>query len=109
MQPGSFSVAAPAPCAELLFPGAGDPAGAQRYPLGPNQRLGQAPDNTIVLNDPAVTGYHAQIYLHGTAYAIADLGSATGTWVNGARIGQPTWLHSGDVVMVGPYRFTFRS
>jgi hypothetical protein len=109
MPPASFPVAAPVPCAELLFSGAGDPAGAQRYPLGPNQRLGRAPDCTIVLNDPAVMGHHAQIYVDGAAYAIADLGSATGTWVNGARIGQPTWLHSGDVVMVGPYRFTFRS
>jgi len=109
MPPGSFPVAAPVPYAELLFSGVSDPAGAQRYPLGPNQRLGQAPDNTIVLNDPAVTGYHAQIYVHGTEYAIADLGSATGTWVNGARIVGSTWLHSGDVVTVGPYRFTFRS
>lgn len=109
MPPGSIPVAVPLPHAELLFSSAGDPAGAPRYPLGPNQRLGQAPDNTIVLNDPAVAGYHAQIYVHGTAYAIADLGSATGTWVNGVRIDQATWLHSGDVVTVGPYRFTFRS
>lgn len=109
MPPGSFAAVAPVPYAELLFAGAGDPAGARRYPLGPNQRLGQAPDSTIVLNDPRVAGYHAQIYVHGTAYAIADLGSATGTWVNGARIVEPTWLNNGDVVTVGPYGFTFRS
>jgi hypothetical protein len=101
--------APPVPHAELVFTGAGGPAGDPRFPLGPSQRLGQAPDNLIVLSNPAVAAYHAQVYVQGSAWAIADLGSATGTWVNGARIGQAAWLHNGDVVGIGPYRITFRS
>ena len=85
----------------------GGPHAGRLYPLGLNQRLGQAEDNLLVLRDPSVAPYHAQIYAYGTAYAIADLGSASGTWVNGLRIAQPTPLREGDQIVMGSYYFTF--
>ena len=94
--------------AELMFGNPADPS-TRRFPLGPSQTLGSAPVSTIVLADPQVSPQHAQVYAGGPAFAIVDLGSAGGTWVNGTRIVQPTWLRSGDMIQVGPYVLTFRS
>jgi pSer/pThr/pTyr-binding forkhead associated (FHA) protein len=45
--------------------------------------IGRAPDNTIVLYDPSVSGHHAQLELSGDSYRLKDLDSTNGTRVNG--------------------------
>ncbi|MFN2542595.1 MAG: FHA domain-containing protein [Chthoniobacterales bacterium] len=45
--------------------------------------IGRAPDNTIVLYDPSVSGHHAQLELSGDNYRLKDLDSTNGTRVNG--------------------------
>ena len=45
--------------------------------------IGRAPDNTIVLYDPSVSGHHAQLELSGNTYRLKDLDSTNGTRVNG--------------------------
>jgi predicted component of type VI protein secretion system len=45
--------------------------------------IGRAPDNTIVLYDPSVSGHHAQLELSGDTYRLKDLDSTNGTRVNG--------------------------
>ena len=45
--------------------------------------IGRAPDNTIVLYDPSVSGYHAQLERSGDTYRLKDLDSTNGTRVNG--------------------------
>src|SRR5437773_10869604 len=57
--------------------------------------IGRAPDNLIVIEDPSVSGRHAEIRLVGEAYHLKDRGSTNGTRVNGIPITE-TELHSDD-------------
>ena len=45
--------------------------------------IGRGPDNTIIINDPSVSTYHAQLQLAGETYRLKDLDSTNGTCVNG--------------------------
>ena len=70
--------------------------------------IGRASDNTISLDDSAVSSHHAKIVtLFHTSY-IEDLGSTNGTLVNGKPIYKHT-LHSGDVIAVGNHQLLFQS
>jgi pSer/pThr/pTyr-binding forkhead associated (FHA) protein len=62
--------------------------------------LGRATTNPVVLRDPKVSRSHARIEEEGDGFAIADLGSANGTYVNGARV-ERTRLNPGDVIKLG--------
>ncbi len=73
----------------------------QRFPLQPSNRIGRAADNDIVLRDGQVSRYHAVISYSEQGYVVADLGSANGTWINGARITRPTPLRPGDSLRMG--------
>jgi pSer/pThr/pTyr-binding forkhead associated (FHA) protein len=61
--------------------------------------IGRAPDNTIQIDDPSVSGRHAQLLLIGQRYQLKDLDSTNGTRVNGEavtefffRLGHPVAL-----------------
>jgi ABC transport system ATP-binding/permease protein len=69
------------------------------------QTLGRDPANDIVLDNPVVSHYHAQIERVGQRYRVRDLRSANGTFVNDQRIETETWLNDNDAVRIGPYRF----
>src|SRR5689334_18933557 len=74
-------------------------------------RLGRAQDNDIVVSDPQASSHHAEIApgLNGTNYALTDLGSTNGTFVNEQlltpRVARP--LRSGDVIRIGGTSFSF--
>ncbi len=44
--------------------------------------IGRAPDNMLQIDDPSVSGRHAQLVLLGERYQLKDLGSTNGTRVN---------------------------
>ncbi|HET7466582.1 MAG TPA: prolyl oligopeptidase family serine peptidase [Candidatus Dormibacteraeota bacterium] len=72
--------------------------------------VGRAPDNDIIIGDPATSGHHCRIELRQGAYWISDLGSTNGTLVNGEPIIDKQLDH-GDVISIGQntIRFTLRS
>jgi ABC-type multidrug transport system ATPase subunit len=74
-----------------------------------NLRIGRAPDNDLVLDDPLVSRYHAELRRRPTGgYEIADLGSQNGTFVNGRRIAaQP--LTDSETVGIGHSTFRLSS
>jgi len=72
--------------------------GQQIYPLTHQVlNLGRRPDNHIVIDDPRVSRKHAQIRVINNRYAIYDLDSTGGTYVNKVKIDQCA-LFPGDVI-----------
>ncbi len=66
----------------------------------PAVRLGRDPSNTIQVHDTEVSRHHAEIRRTENDYAISDLGSSNGTFVNGQRIRHHR-LSSGDQLQLG--------
>ena len=78
------------------------PNAGSAYPLrSQTVAIGRSADNQIVLDDAEVSRHHARLIWQGNAYILEDLGSANGTWVNGARITNPVLLRPGDSIGVG--------
>jgi len=72
--------------------------------------LGQATDSDIVLGgDRAVSRVHAALEPYGGAWAIRDLGSRNGTFVNGERILGDRVLRAGDEIRAGSTRMVFHA
>ncbi len=99
----------------------GEPAAKLTFETGPFARrvvgmadssatVGRAPDNDIIIGDPATSGHHCRIEVRGGAYWVSDLGSTNGTLVNGEPIIDKQIDH-GDVISVGQntIRFTLRT
>src|SRR5437763_17150157 len=57
--------------------------------------IGRAPDNTIHIEDPSVSGRHAELRRADKTSQLRDLGSTKGTRVNGTGTNEVT-LHPGD-------------
>jgi hypothetical protein len=59
--------------------------------------IGRRSDNHLIVDDPRISRYHAQVrYVRGR-FIIFDLNSTGGTYVNGQRVNQSV-LYPGDVI-----------
>ena len=67
---------------------------------------GRHPDSDIFLDDVTVSRRHAEFVRHGAGFAVADVGSLNGTYVNRQRIDEAA-LAGGDEVQIGKYRLVF--
>ena len=67
---------------------------------GGTLRIGRQEDNDIVLENPYISRYHAEIISEGSRHLIRDLGSTSGTFANGERITQRR-LKNGDCIRLG--------
>src|SRR6056297_1152589 len=78
------------------------------YKLRPDQPLtiGRHETNTIVLDDPAVSGAHAEIECDGRQYFITDYQSRNGTFVNKELVISRQLAH-GDRITINPYTLVF--
>ncbi|MGE5325780.1 MAG: SpoIIE family protein phosphatase [Deltaproteobacteria bacterium] len=63
--------------------------------------LGRQSDNDLVLLDSRISRHHAQVIQNEEGYAIEDLGSRHGTYINNERITAATLLKTGDQVSLG--------
>ncbi len=72
--------------------------------------IGRAPDNDVVVGDPATSGRHGRIEMRGGSFWIGDLGSTNGTLVNGEPVIEKQ-LSDGDLIAIGQnsIRFTLES
>jgi len=75
----------------------------------PVTNLGQSPECQIPLQDPALSAFHAQILRYDSGLYVRDLGSSTGTWINGQCLFGPHALGDGDRLAIGKLEFVFRS
>ncbi|ACY97997.1 MULTISPECIES: FHA domain-containing protein [Thermomonospora] len=67
---------------------------------------GRHPESDIFLDDVTVSRRHAEFTRHGSAFAVRDVGSLNGTYVNRRRI-DSAGLSSGDEVQIGKFRLVF--
>jgi hypothetical protein len=89
----------------------------RRVELGPKPLvIGRLPDSGLVLADPNVSRYHAEIRPapsaaaaggDGQDYEIADMGSTNGTRVNGIPVVNAEILRDGDTITVGATTIRF--
>jgi ABC-type multidrug transport system ATPase subunit/predicted component of type VI protein secretion system len=63
--------------------------------------IGRDAANTIVIQSAGVSRAHAQLTRQGGGFAVQDLGSSNGTFVNGQQISAPRPLAAGDKVRLG--------
>jgi pSer/pThr/pTyr-binding forkhead associated (FHA) protein len=77
---------------------------------GERVTVGKAAENGISIDaDPTVSRLHAVLERFDAGWCVSDLGSANGTFVNGARIWAAQRLRHGDEVRVGNTRLLFRN
>jgi pSer/pThr/pTyr-binding forkhead associated (FHA) protein len=68
--------------------------------------VGRRPDSDIFLDDVTVSRRHAEFYRQGGRFAVRDVGSLNGTYVNRERIEEAA-LNGGDEVQIGKFRLVF--
>jgi pSer/pThr/pTyr-binding forkhead associated (FHA) protein len=68
--------------------------------------IGRLPDNTLIIDNPAVSGHHARVFLDGDHYVVEDLRSKNGTYVNEKHVLRAA-LQDGDVLLVGKHKLVF--
>jgi predicted component of type VI protein secretion system len=87
------------------------PAGANLVPLtGEQATIGRASSNDVALDgDATVSKLHAVVVSYGSEFAVRDVGSSNGTFLNGERVLSEVRLRPGDEIRVGESRLVFRA
>ncbi len=90
----------------LVVRSGGGRSGETFAPQGERTTIGRSPDCGIFLDDVTVSRKHAVLVKQGGRWAIEDLGSLNGTFVNRERVDSAV-LSDGDEIQIGKYRLTF--
>ncbi len=69
---------------------------------------GRSVDSDIFLDDVTVSRQHAEFRRVSGGFAIVDLGSLNGTYLNGERVNEAR-LRGGDTVQIGRFHLVFRT
>lgn len=69
-------------------------------------RIGRMTDCDVVLADPDVSRYHAELHPSGDSYLLVDLGSTNGVQVGDRPIARRLLL-DGDEIRIGPARLRY--
>lgn len=67
--------------------------------------IGQDDRNSLPLKHKSVSAHHAEVGREGDVFYISDMGSLTGTFVNGKRVNKRFQLRAGDIIRVGDIEF----
>ncbi|QPC84268.1 FHA domain-containing protein [Phototrophicus methaneseepsis] len=79
------------------------PLSGHRIDLNMTQTcIGRDHSNGIVIDDKQISRRHVLLTLEEDGYAIEDLHSTNGTFINGHRVTNPRLLEDGDVITLGP-------
>jgi pSer/pThr/pTyr-binding forkhead associated (FHA) protein len=63
--------------------------------------IGRSARNDLCVEDPFTSRLHAEIRRQGDNFLLTDLGSANGTYLNGARMTAAAQLQDRDRVRIG--------
>jgi predicted component of type VI protein secretion system len=80
---------------------------AQFAVRGPEASIGRDPDNTLVLDSPAVSAHHGRLTLAGGVWTLTDLDSINGSWVDGERLEGSLPLTPGSEVRIADVVLSF--
>ncbi|HDQ71703.1 MAG TPA: FHA domain-containing protein [Chloroflexi bacterium] len=83
------------------------PLGMHELSKFPHVIIGRSSSSQVTLNHPMVSRKHAEIARQAEGYAIHDLGSMNGTFVNGQRVDGWRALRTGDVIQIGPFKLVY--
>jgi pSer/pThr/pTyr-binding forkhead associated (FHA) protein len=70
--------------------------------------IGRLPDNSMQIDNLAVSGHHARITWEQDHYVVEDLGSLNGTFVNNERVGKAKLRHC-DLMKIGKHEIEFKN
>ncbi|OPJ65112.1 FHA domain-containing protein [Clostridium oryzae] len=70
-------------------------------PIGGVVTIGRHEDNSVILKDPYVSGYHAKIFVKNKDCYVEDMGSTNGTFLNEEKVKTKTVLEIGDEISIG--------
>jgi pSer/pThr/pTyr-binding forkhead associated (FHA) protein len=79
----------------------------KEYVIETSATIGRLPDNTVIIDNPAVSSHHARIFRDGDYFVVEDLRSKNGTYVNEKFVMSRRTLQHGDVVLVGKHKLVF--
>lgn len=71
--------------------------------------FGRAEDNVVILDDDYTSTHHARVIARERGWAVEDLGSTNGTWVDRKRITGATLLQSGQRIRIGKTELEVRA
>jgi sigma-B regulation protein RsbU (phosphoserine phosphatase) len=71
--------------------------------------IGRSSKNDVVLKDPCCSSYHASVYPVPGGYALKDMGSKNGTFLNERPVTGEVELKNGDEIQIGDTRIVFRA
>ncbi len=74
----------------------------------PSAIVGRDPASAIPLSDPEASFRHAEFTIAGQSVYLRDLGSGSGTWINGRPVTAPKALRDADRVRIGATELTVR-
>ncbi len=69
--------------------------------------IGRSPENSIVIDNPAVSNHHARVFYEEGRLMLQDFGSLNGTFVNGQRV-KMAQLKSTDSIAIGKHTLVRR-
>jgi hypothetical protein len=70
-------------------------------------KIGRDSTNFIVLDDGKASREHAKLLYNGGAWALLDLGSANGTYLNNRRVSGQEQINDSDTIRIGDTSFQF--
>ena len=86
------------------------PIAGRRYKLAEGEYvIGRRSDCQIFVPDMRVSRQHARLWLDGDGWAVEDLGSNNGTFLNGVKVEQPTKLRHDDEILIANNRIRVES
>ena len=73
---------------------------------GDRLTVGRSADTDIMLDDVTVSRHHAEFVAEQDGWALVDMGSLNGTYVNRDSI-ERRQLASGDLIQIGKFRLQY--
>jgi pSer/pThr/pTyr-binding forkhead associated (FHA) protein len=71
--------------------------------------IGRSSESAVVLDNPTVSRHHARITQEGGGYFLEDVGSSSGTFLNGSQIRGRERLSSGSIIRIGNTEVNFEA